>query len=214
MPAKLVITKIAPQKNNPLRKSVYINGQFAFGADEKLISDYDLEEDKGLTQKELKEIIWSADREKLKEKAFRLLSIRPRSQKELKDKLRQKGAQAKLIEEVLQELKEKDLIDDDKFAQSWVQSRMANRPMGKFLLRRELLSKGIKKETVEQVLQDNYQKEDELELAKNLLEKKSRRYKNLDELKAKKRMADFLLRRGFPYDVIKQAIKGMEELAE
>jgi len=86
--------------------------------------------------------------------------------------------------------------------------------MGKFLLRRELLSKGIKKETVEQVLQDNYQKEDELELAKNLLEKKSRRYKNLDELKAKKRMADFLLRRGFPYEVVKQAIKGIEELAK
>lgn len=214
MPALLLITKIAPQKNNPHRKSVHINGQFAFGADEKLIHDFGLEEKKSLSGRELKQIIWAADRNKLKEKAYHLLSLRPRSEKELKDKLRQKGAQAKLVEEVLQELKEKELINDEKFAQSWVQSRMANRPMGKFLLRRELLKKGVKPEIIERVLQENYQAEDELELAKSLLERKARRYKNLNDLKTKKRMADFLLRRGFPYEVVSQALKGLKEFSE
>ena len=214
MPAFLVITKITPQKNNLHRKSVFLNGRFAFGADEVLIREFHLEEDKRLSPQELKQILWSADREKLKEKAYRYLAIRPRSEKELRQKLRLKGAGAKLIEEVVGELKDKGLIDDQKFAQSWAESRMANKPMGKFLLRRELLQKGIKRDTIEQVVQETYREEDEVELARNLLRRKARMYKNPEEVKIKKRMADFLLRRGFSYDVVRQAIKGIDELIE
>src|SRR4030066_2073673 len=125
MPASLVITKITPQKNNLHRKSVFINGKFAFGADEVLVQEFHLEEDKRLSPKELKQILWSADREKLKEKAYRYLAIRPRSEKELRQKLRLKGAGAKLIEDVVGDLKDKGLIDDQKFAASWAESRMA-----------------------------------------------------------------------------------------
>jgi len=214
MLASLVITKIVPQKNQPHRKSLFINGKFAFGADEALIQEFHLEKDKSLSARELKQILWSADREKLKEKAFRFLAIRPRSEKELREKLRQKGAGVKLIQQVIEELKEKNLINDEKFARSWAESRMANRPMGKFLLRRELIQKGIKKETIEQVLREAYDQENETELAKNLLRRKARMYKNPEDVKTRKRMADFLLRRGFSYEVVRQAVKGIDELIE
>jgi len=214
MPAALLITKIEPQKNRPHRKSVYLDGKFAFGADEELIREFELEEEKKLNQRELKQILWSVDRSKLKERAIRLLSIRPRSEKELKEKLRQKGAGVKLVEGVLSELREKQLIDDEKFAYSWVESRMLNKPMGKFLLKRELMGKGVKAEIIERVLAENYQEEDELELAKKLLQRKAKRFKDTDELKTKKRMKDFLLRRGFSYEVVRQAVKGLEEYSE
>jgi regulatory protein len=210
MPAALVITKIEPQKNNPRRKSVYIGGKFAFGADE----EFELEEEKELNQRELKQILWSVDRSKLKERAIRLLSIRPRSEKELKEKLRQKGAGVKLVEGVLSELREKELINDEKFAYSWVESRMLNKPMGKFLLKRELKGKGVRAEIIERVIAENYQQEDELELATKLLQRKARRFKDTDDLKTKKRMTDFLLRRGFSYEVVRQAVKGLEEYSE
>ena len=214
MPAFLVITKIESQKNRPHRKSVYLDGKFAFGADEELIREFELEEEKKLSQRELKQILWSVDRSKLKERAIRLLSIRPRSEKELKEKLRQKGAGVRLIEEVVRELKEKYLLDDEKFAYSWAESRMLNKPMGKFLLKRELKGKGVKAEIIERVIAENYQKEDELELAKKLLQRKARRFKDTDDLKTKKRMTDFLLRRGFSYEVVRQAVKGLEEYSE
>jgi regulatory protein len=214
MPAALLITKIEPQKNRPHRKSVYLDGKFAFGADEELIREFELEEEKKLSQRELKQILWSVDRSKLKERAIRLLSIRPRSEEELKEKLRQKGAGVRLIEEVVRELKEKDLLDDEKFAYSWVESRMLNKPMGKFLLKRELKAKGVKAEIIERVIAENYQQEDELELAKKLLQRKARRFKDTDDLKTKKRMTDFLLRRGFSYEVVRQAVKGLEEYLE
>src|SRR4030067_2568857 len=123
MPALLVITKVESQKNRPHRKSVYLDGKFAFGADEELIREFELEEEKKLSQRELKQILWSVDRSKLKERAIRLLSIRPRSEKELKEKLRQKGAGVRLIEEVVRGLKEKYLLDAEKFAYSWAESR-------------------------------------------------------------------------------------------
>lgn|SRR5574341_25426 len=214
MSSALVITKIVPQQNSPERKSVYINGKFAFGATEDLVCEYSLEEEKRLTAFELKKILWSADKEKIKERAYRLLSFRPRSEKELRQKLRLKGAGVRLIEEVVGELKDKGLIDDQKFAASWAESRMANKPMGKFLLKRELLQKGIQKETIEKVVRDKYAEADEVELARNLLRRKARMYKNPEDVKIKKRMADFLLRRGFSYEVVRQAIKGIDELME
>lgn len=214
MPASFSITKIELQRNDPRRKSVFINGKFAFGAEAELISDFNLEENKSLTPAQLKQILWAIDRAKLKERALRLLSIRPRSEKELKEKLRLKGAGLKLIEDVISDLKEKELIDDQKFAYSWASSRISNKPMGKFLLKQELFKKGIKKETIDQVINDTYKEEEELELARTLLLKKSRIYKNWDDLKTKKRMADLLLRRGFPYEVVKQAVKGLKELSQ
>ncbi len=214
MPSVLVITKIVPQKNRPERKSVYINGKFAFGISEDLLHEYGLEENKRLTSVELKQILWSVDKAKLKEKAYHLLAFRPRSEKEMRQKLRLKGAGNKLIEQVLEELKQKGLINDQKFAQSWAESRIFNRPMGKFLLRRELMQKGIKKETIEGVIEKAYSEEDEVELARSLLQRKVRTFKNLEDTKTKKRMMDFLLRRGFSYEVVRQAIKGLDELIE
>jgi regulatory protein len=214
MPSFLVITKIVPQKNHPERKSVYIDGKLAFGISADLLHNHGLEENKHLTPLELKRILWSVDKAKLKERAFRLLAFRPRSEKEIRQKLRLKGAGNKLIEQVVEELKEKGLIDDQKFAASWAESRISNRPMGKFLLRRELMQKGIKKETIEGVIEKAYSEEDEVELARNLLQRKAKTYKNLEDVKTKKRMMDFLLRRGFSYEVVRQAIKDIDELIE
>jgi regulatory protein len=86
--------------------------------------------------------------------------------------------------------------------------------MGKFLLKRELMGKGVKAEIIERVLAENYQEEDELEVAKKLLQRKAKRFKDTNDLKTKKRMKDFLLRRGFSYEVVRQAVKGLEEYSE
>lgn len=214
MPGKYLITKIEPQKNNPERCSVYLDGKFAFGIHRLLLSDLRLKENRELTAHEVKEIARSIDKSKIKEQAFRLLSVRPRSEKELKDKLRQKKASPGLIEKLIEEFREKQLLDDRKFAQSWAQSRISNKPMGKFLLRQELLKKGIKKDIIDQTVSSAFDEVEELELARTLLRKKSRRFANDADPKIKKRMADFLLRRGFSYAVVSQAIRGMRELSE
>ncbi len=72
--------------------------------------------------------------------------------------------------------------------------------------------KGIKDETIEKVLKEYFEdEEEELNLAKNLLEKRKKRYENLDKNVAKRRMMSFLLRRGFSYEIVKQALKIEEQ---
>lgn len=141
-----------------------------------------------------------------KEKAFKLLSIRARSERELKDKLKARGFESVIIEEVISDCKRLNLLDDRKFALSWIEGRLSSKPAGKIVFRQELFKKGIKKDLIEEVISESFQDLDETELARKLLERKKKSLKNLEETKAKKRMTDFLLRRGFSYDVINEVI--------
>lgn len=157
---------------------------------------------------------FSSDKSVAKEKALKLLAVRPRSEKELRQKLLQKGFAGKIVFEVISDLKKVDLINDEKFAESWASARLANKPMGRYLLKQELFRKGIKKELIEEVIEKSFEDEKEIELAKKLLDKRKKLFKNLEDRKVQKKLADFLLRRGFSYDIVNKVmrIKEPEEI--
>ncbi len=157
---------------------------------------------------------YSSDKSVAKEKALKLLAVRPRSEKELKQKLLQRGFSGKIVFEVISNLKKVDLINDEKFAESWASTRLANKPMGRYLLKQELFRKGIRKELIEEVITKSFEDEKELDLAKKLLDKRKKPFKNLEERKIQKKLADFLLRRGFSYDIVNKVmrIKEPEEI--
>ena len=126
-----------------------------------------------------------ADPKKQLNKAIHLLSFRPRSAAELK----QRGLAA-----AIPQLIELDLLDDQKFARWWVDQRLAFRPRGNIALKSELIQKGIDREIIESVL---LSKEEEISLAKKLLAKK-----NLDKPRAQR----LLLSRGFSREVVYQLV--------
>ena len=137
--------------------------------------------------------------------AYRLLGIRPRSEKELKERLFGKRYGSEAIESVISQLKEKGVVDDLKFARAWVESRMRTSPKGNVALKRELGMKGISNPITEEVLSEK--KEDEASIVKELAEKKMESLKDLPKEKARKRLFDFLARRGFNFDTIKDAVR-------
>ena len=122
-----------------------------------------------------------ADPKKQLNKAVHLLSFRPRSAVELK----QRGLAA-----AIPKLIELDLIDDQKFARWWVDQRVRLNPRGNIALKTELMQKGIDREIIDSVL---LSKDQEIDLAKKLLAKK-----NLDKPRAQR----FLLSRGFSSDIV------------
>lgn len=202
------VSKIEPQKRNPKRRSVFLEGKFAFGLDEEVLYKYGLKEGEEIEQRKIEQIIRSETRKEAKEAALRFLSYRRRSEKEVRDKLKRKELAKELIDEVIEDLKRLDLIDDYDFACAWIRDRVSNNPRGKALLKQELWKKGIKNETVEKALKEYFKNADEeLNLARKLMEKRKKRYANLKENVAKRRMTDFLLRRGFSYDIVKQVLK-------
>lgn len=204
MAKQKTITKIEAQKKNPRRRSVFVDGKFAFGVDEEVVSKLRLKEKESLSEQKIKKIFIQKNENEAKEVALRFLSFRRRTEKEVKEKLQKKGFDEQTIKRTIEKLKEYDLINDLEFATAWVKERLAYKPRGKKLLQQELWKKGIKKEIIDKVIQELCHYEDKSAL--ELLEKIKKRYKNLEPQVAKRRMYGFLLRRGFSYETINQAM--------
>lgn len=108
--------------------------------------------------------------EKLKNKTLQLLSYRPRSISELKFRLdRLTCATPDLINQTIDYFIESGLLNDQKFAEWWVEQRIAHRPKGNLALKSELLQKGVDNSIINSVLLSHNQ---ERELVKKILEKK------------------------------------------
>ncbi len=145
------------------------------------------------------------DFEKFYNKALKFLSFRPRSEKEIIDKLKSKKASEDIIKKIIEKLKEYKFIDDLEFAKAWVNSRIKTNQRGWRLIQSELKLKGISKEIIDNIY-DSGKVINELEMAKKLVEKKVPRYRNLPKQKVYQRLGRLLLSKGFNWDIIKQSI--------
>ncbi|WP_058485406.1 RecX family transcriptional regulator [Defluviitalea phaphyphila] len=198
------ITKIEKQKNNKNRWSIFIDGEFSFGVDAEELYMFKLYEGKNINKKELIQIIKEKDYNKAKNIALNFLSYRPRSEKEIRNKLASKEYDEAIIEKVIDFLKKYDYVNDEKFAINYVKYYTHTKILGKKKIEYDLKQKGIKQKIIENVL--NNIELDELNNALKLIEKKCPLKENIDQ-KKKQKIYQFLLRKGFSYDVIKKAFK-------
>jgi regulatory protein len=141
--------------------------------------------------------------------AYMLLRQRPRSVYEIRNRLKLKGYDDILIEDVVASLERAGELNDDRFARFWVESRMHMNPAGDVVLKHELKRNGISDSIIDAVLAEKAEKYDEYELALNMAKDKFERLKKLDRRKATKRIYDFLLRRGFKYDNIRRVVENL-----
>ena|SRR5256885_12381502 len=141
------------------------------------------------------------------ENTYRFLSIRSRSEKEIRDYLKKKQAEQEIIEHIVELLKKQKFLDDLVFARSWVLSRARSRPKGKSAVKFELLQKGVAKEIVEKVLtEENEELPDQVTQATRLIEKRVEKLKDASRQEIYNKVGSFLARRGFDWDTIKQSI--------
>ncbi len=147
--------------------------------------------------------------------ALRFLSYRPRSEKEVRDHLKLKSQKSKVkitiqnskvIDEVIEKLKEYKFIDDAEFAKKWIESRLRSRPRSARLIKIELKQKGINLETIDKMINDEGLMINDLEQAKKLVEKRIERLKGLDRQKIYEKLGRYLASKGFNWDTIKKAI--------
>lgn len=158
-------------------------------------------------EEKVSRVIFSEEVRKAKDYALNLLTYRPRSCQEIKDKLRGKHYAEKVVEKVIGQLRELNFLDDKQFARLWVESRLLNKPRGRRLLEQELRQKGIGNEIIEKVSEFAYHEQGEDEIARELARKRLRQYGNLDKSAVKRRLYGYLERRGFPPDIISQVLQ-------
>jgi len=144
------------------------------------------------------------------ENCYRFLSIRSRSEKEVKDYLVKKNAPAEIITEIIKQLKEHKFLNDEEFARSWVSSRARLKPKGKSLLKIELKQKGISPDLIDKVLSESVDElPDELTQAIKIIEKRIEKLKGQPKQVIYQKIGGFLARRGFSFALSKKAIDSL-----
>jgi len=207
-----IVTAIEIQKGKKNRVSIFVDDMFAFGLDQDVLVRSGIAKGDRLSEERIQQILALEERHRAKLKAIRLLSVRSRSRKELQDRLRQAKFTDAVVEYVLGEMERLKLIDDGAFARSYGQNRMVTHPVSKRLLERELKFKGLSEDEIRQGVTQAYEEQDESQVARHLAEKRKKSVSHLDEDKAKKRVCDFLMRRGFGWDVISDLLDNWDQL--
>lgn len=137
--------------------------------------------------------------------AVRFLAGRPRSEYEVRRRLRSSGADETLIEAVLALLRRHQLLDDAAFARYWVEQRQTFRPRGARLLRAELNARGVDAALSQEVAEETRPTAEED--AYRAAAKRARLLGDLGETAFTVRLGSFLARRGFDWETITPVVK-------
>lgn len=194
------ITSIKLQKRNKNRVSVYLDGEYAFGLT-KFVAGW-LQVGQELSESKIDELKAEEGIEIALQRAINFINYRPRSENEVRKNLNKHKTEEAVIEQVIERLQRGSMLNDENFAELWIENRSAFRPRGRRALRMELRQKGISDEIIETTLQDI----DEDDLAYRAAQKQARKYRNLDWQDFRKKMNGFLSRRGFNYGIISSII--------
>jgi regulatory protein len=201
------ITALPPQKHDPDRLSVFVDGELRMGLAAEIahaarLRVGDVVDEARLEELERRDRTWQA-----REAALRLLAVRPRSAVELARRLRMKGYGPDVAEDVIGRLRELGMIDDAAFAGMLARDRVRLRPQGSRRLANELREKGVDEETARTAIRETMESEatDERELARRAAAK-WRPSPGEEPERARRRLHGFLARRGFDGDVIREVL--------
>jgi regulatory protein len=201
-----VITKIAEQKRRKTRRSVYLDGQFAFGCHLNVVARFRLREGMRLDEAQVKEIGLGEVKQECFDHALKLLSTRLHSTAEIRRKLSRREYGEEVVDAVIADLMRLGYLDDAQFARAKAQMAAKYKKQGKRRAKVELIKAGVKGEVADGALNDVYDQTDTLAVARELARKQAPRLKKLDPQTARRRLAGMLQRRGFDYDEIKPVL--------
>ena len=185
------------------RAKICLAGGADFVLYKKEYESYGIEEGADLSEDKYQEIITEIIIPRCKKRALHLLEKQDRSEKNLRDKLREGGYSEDVVDIAIDYINEYGYLDDARMAASHIRFYQDSR--SKQRLKQDLIGKGISSDVIDRVLEEEYTG-DETALIERLLEKKHYDKENATyEDRAK--IYRFLMGRGFSSDAINRVIK-------
>ena len=158
---------------------------------------------------------YAKSKERTMNRALNLLAAKPRSVKELRERLLEKEwTNGEIVDEVLEKLKEYDYVNDEQYARTLASSKLRQKPMGKRLLKQKLSQKKLDKETVEQAIEKVYEHTPEAEVIDRSIKKRLRIKGKPETREDSKKFYDYLLRQGFSYDLVSSKMREIGKFDE
>lgn len=209
------ITDISVQARNNDRVNISVDGKYRFSLDMLQVTELGIKVGKEFSEEELTQLEDESQFGKLYSQALEYTLMRPHSAREVRDYLWRKTQSTKYkardgqikdrqgvtranADRVLTRLIDRGYIDDEAFAKYWRDNRQLTKGISSRKLIAELRSKGIESPIIDRVMQ-NSPREERSEIQKVLAKK---RHKYDDE----KKLITYLMRQGFAYDVIREAL--------
>ncbi len=201
------ITDIRPQKKRQGFFNIFVDGKYSFAVSAEILLKHKLKSGQDLSQEKIDEIIKKAEFGKWFDATLKFLSYRPHSRSEVSSYLKRKQVGDAIEKAIIEKLIRLKFLDDREFAKWFVAQRQTFRPKGKQLIKLELLNKGIAKDIIEQVISVPNAVVSEADLAWKAVEKKLALWKNFSGYDQSRRISNYLARRGFSWDIIKDVCK-------
>ena len=133
--------------------------------------------------------------------AYRLLAVRDRTEREIRDALGREGIRTpEVVSDIVDTLRRQGYLDDRRLASHFVQYRVKHRPAGPHLLKRKLRAAGVSEGVVEEEIREALPPERERAIAEDLARAKMRGAKSREQ--AVRRIHGLLMRRGFSDRVV------------
>ncbi|WP_407724060.1 regulatory protein RecX [Ruminococcus sp. JL13D9] len=197
----MTITAIEPRRRQMC--ALFIDGEYVMNLDAQTLIENRFDVGREIDDDELGEIIEKSNERRAKDKALWLISYRSHSKKELFDKLR-RDFDEDSAQKAVDRMQELGLINDGEFAKAYARKLVYGKKMSLRAAELELRRKGIDEITAEQALSEL-----EYDAQTQIIEFISKKYRNIEDEKVRRRAVAALQRKGYGWDDIKQAIESM-----
>jgi len=149
-------------------------------------------------------------RERTFQRAAKLLTAKPRSIAELRERLLEgRHTTEEVVETVIARLQEYGYLDDDRFALGYASWKVKQRPVGRRRLERDLTMKKVERAVADEALDQVFAETTEEELIDLAIEKRTR-LRGLPTTRTDaKSLFDHLLRLGFPFELVSDKVRAI-----
>ena len=196
------ITALRIGKGQRKRVNMFLDDRFACSLEAETVIKEGLQTGQELSSGQIEALTRSNHFYRCLNAASHFLSYRPRSELEVRERLLRQGFDNNTTESVIAKLKEQGLVDDAAFAQFWKDNRDSFSPRSQWLTKLELRKKGVTDDLIDQVI-DTIDDDSAYRAALS----KARSLPRSDYQSFRRRLGEFLKRRGFGYGVINHTIE-------
>lgn len=208
------ITNIVKQRKEG-RYNIYIDGSFAFGLFKETIYKFGLRVNDSFDKRQIAEILEYDEYLKAQRLAYKYLSYKSRTSKELFQRLKKSQINTLIINKIIKLFTKQGLINDDDYINTFIETRKFIKPLGARAIKNKLCEKGIDPETIEQKVREKYTQEEEEAIAKQVLLKYLKTLKEKDERKRQQKSFRYLISKGFSFEItmklLRNSFKSLEE---
>ncbi len=190
--------------------SIYIDNEYAFGLNISIYEKYNLKKDMEVNEEFVQEVLINEEKNKAVNRGLKYLTASQKTEKEVREKLGIQDFDQDIIDYAIAYLKDNKYINDDHYAESFINDQLNFNRDGRRKIRTKLYRKGIDMETIDRkisLIDEEVFVDNALKVARKRL--KAMTYK--DEHERDQKIFRFLFYKGYDFDTVKKAVGIIDE---